>query len=186
MRVLVACEFSGIVRSAFEREGHDAWSCDLLPTEIPGNHIVGDVRLEIGSGWDLMVAHPPCTYLARSGARWWSRLKDGEQTAALNFIRILLGAPIPRIALENPIGAISTHIRPPDQVVQPWMFGHPETKASCLWIKGLPLLKPTQIIQERFPRSHFSPDSKDRWKRRSRTLSGIAEAMARQWGSTDR
>ena len=182
MRVLVACEFSGIVRDAFRRQGHDAWSCDILPTEQGGPHIQGDVREVLGAGWDLMVCHPPCTHLAVSGARWF-RDKRAEQAVALEFVRTLLNAPIPRIALENPISIISSRIRKPDQIIQPWQFGHGETKATCLWLKGLPPLQPTQIVEGREARVHRMPPGPDRWKERSRTFPGIAEAMASQWGS---
>ncbi|MGQ0601751.1 MAG: DNA cytosine methyltransferase [Anaerolineales bacterium] len=190
MRVLVACEFSGIVRDAFRMRGHDAVSCDLLPTERDGPHIQGDVLDVLGDGWDLMIAHPPCTHLAVSGARWF-RGKEAEQAAALDFIRALLGAPISRIALENPVSIISTRIRKPDQIIQPWMFGHAEAKTTCLWLKGLSLLQPTEIItlpskgrwQNQTPsgQNKLGP-SADRWKLRSRTYAGIASAMADQWG----
>ena len=180
MRVLVACEFSGIVRDAFLARGHDAMSCDLLPTERPGPHYQGDVRDVLGAGWDLMVAHPPCTYLAVSGARWFAD-RPQEQADALAFVRLLLGAPIPRIALENPISVISSRIRKPDQIVQPWQFGHGETKATCLWLKGLPPLTPTNIVPERVQRVHRMAPGPDRWRERSRTFPGIAEAMADQW-----
>ncbi len=181
MRVLVACEFSGIVRDAFIRKGHAAWSCDLLPTERPGPHIQGDVLGILGDGWDLMIAHPPCTHLAVSGARWFKEKRD-EQEAALEFVWYLLNAPIPRIALENPISVISSRIRKPDQIIQPWMFGHPETKATCLWLKNLPKLVPTNIVEGRDNRVHREPPGPDRWKNRSRTMQGIADAMAEQWG----
>ncbi|MGO8683991.1 MAG: DNA cytosine methyltransferase [Thermoleophilia bacterium] len=183
MKVLVACEFSGIVREAFAALGHDAWSCDILPSEIPGQHIRGDVRQVLGDGWDLMIAHPPCTYLASSGARWWSN-RQGEQLAAIGLVLELLTADIPRIALENPIGAISTHIRKPDQIVQPWQFGHGETKATCLWLKGLPRLTPTKVVAGREQRIHRMPAGPNRWRDRSRTYAGIAAAMASQWSST--
>lgn len=183
MRVLVACEFSGIVRDAFKALGHDAWSCDLLPTERPGNHIVGDVRRELGGDWDLMVAHPPCTHLAVSGARWFAD-KKREQAAALDFVRVLFCCPIPRVALENPISIISSRIAKPTQIIQPWMFGHGEVKATCLWLKGLPALRPTRVVRGRVARVHRAPPGPERWKERSRTLSGIAAAMAAQWGST--
>jgi len=184
-RVLVACEFSGIVRDAFIEAGHDAVSCDLLPSERPGPHIVRDVA-EVayweGLGpWDLMIAHPPCTYLAVSGARWFSGRRR-QQESALRFVQKLLDAPIPRIALENPVSVISSRIRKPDQIVQPWMFGHGETKATCLWLKNLPKLKPTNIVPEREPRVHYASPGPDRWKERSRTLPGLAQAMAAQWG----
>lgn len=182
MQILVACEFSGQVREAFRSKGHDAWSCDLLPSEIPGPHILGDVREIIANGWDLLIAHPPCTYLAVSGARWFkARLQ--EQEVALEFVRLLLNAPIERIALENPISVISSRVRKPDQIVQPWMFGHGETKATCLWLKNLPLLKAENIVNGRSPRVHHESPSPERWKNRSRTLPGIAQAMANQWGN---
>ncbi len=184
MRVLVACEFSGTVREAFRRRGHDAWSCDLLETEVPGPHLLGDVRELLRGGWDLMVAHPPCTHLAVSGARHFHR-KQKEQAEALEFVRTLLEAPIERIALENPISVISSRIRKPDQIVQPWMFGHGETKATCLWLKGLPKLVPTNLVPGRANRVHRMPPSPDRWKARSRTFPGVAEAMAAQWGLED-
>jgi site-specific DNA-cytosine methylase len=180
MRVLVACEFSGIVREAFRARGHDAWSCDLLPTEIAGAHIQDDVLKHINEGWDLMIAHPPCTHLAVSGARWFKD-KQAQQADALAFVRALLAAPIERIALENPISIISSHIRKPDQIIQPWMFGHGEVKATCLWLKNLPRLTPTQVVDGRVARIHHEPPSPDRWKNRSRTFQGIAEAMAQQW-----
>ena len=182
MRVLVACEFSGIVREAFSRHGHDAVSCDLLETEIPGEHYKGDVRDIMHDGWDLMVAHPPCTHLAVSGARWFFR-KRADQTKALDFVREIMDAPIPRIAIENPISIISSNIRKPDQIIQPWQFGHGETKATCLWLKNLPKLEPTREVSGRKPRVFHLPPSTDRWKIRSRTFRGIADAMAAQWGS---
>jgi len=181
MRVLIACEFSGIVRDAFIKRGHDAMSCDLLPTESPGQHYQGDVFDIMGNGWDLMIAHPPCTHLAVSGARWF-RDKYIEQAAALEFVRLLMSADIPRIAIENPISIISSRIRKPDQIIQPWQFGHGETKATCLWLKGLPKLKPTNIVSGRVARVHRMSPSKNRWKERSRTYQGIANAMAEQWG----
>lgn len=181
MKVLIACEYSGKVRDAFLRAGHDAMSCDLLPTDAPGPHYQGDVRDVLGDGWDLMIAHPPCTHLAVSGARWFKN-KQAEQAEALAFVRLLLDAPIPRIALENPIGIISSRIRKPDQIIQPWQFGHGETKATCLWLKNLPLLQPTQIVDGREPRIHKLPPSPDRWKIRSETYQGIANAMADQFG----
>ena len=180
MKVLVACEFSGIVRDAFYKQGHDAWSCDLLPTEIIGQHIQGSVLDVLDEGWDLMIAHPPCTHLAVSGARWFKDKLD-EQEEALEFVRILLDAPIEKIALENPISIISTRIRKPDQIIQPWQFGHGETKATCLWLKNLPLLEPTDIVDGRETRIHKEPPSEQRWKNRSRTFSGIASAMSIQW-----
>jgi len=182
MRVLIACEFSGTVRDAFGIRGHNAWSCDVLPSERPGQHIQGNVLDVLDRGWDLMVAHPPCTHLAVSGARWFKD-KLPEQAAALDFVRRLLEAPIPRIALENPVSIISSRIRKPDQIVQPWQFGHGEVKATCWWLKGLPPLQPTQIVEGRFARVHREAPSPDRWKNRSRTFPGIATAMATQWGS---
>lgn len=182
MRVLVACEFSGIVRDAFIMEGHDAWSCDLMETESPGPHLQEDVLGILDKGWDLMVAHPPCTHLAVSGARWFKE-KQKEQAEALEFVRSLLDAPIHKIALENPISVISTKIRKPDQIIQPWMFGHGETKATCFWLKNLPPLVPTNFVKEREGRVWKEPPSPDRWKNRSRTYLGIAEAMAKQWGA---
>ena len=183
MRVLVACEFSGIVRDAFAARGHDAWSCDLLRSESVGQHVQGNVihLLHTDTNWDLMIAHPPCTHLAVSGARWFKN-KEHEQADALWFVRRLMNAPIPRIALENPISVISTHIRKPDQIIQPWQFGHGETKATCLWLKNLPLLASTSIVEGRRPRVHHESPGPDRWKNRSRTLEGIANAMADQWG----
>lgn len=181
MRVLVACEYSGRVRDAFAARGHDALSCDLLPSEAPGNHYEGDIRDILTMGWDLLIAHPPCTYLAVSGARWFKERRR-EQMEALAFVQLLLNAPIPRIALENPISIISSHIRKPDQIIQPWQFGHGETKATCLWLKNLPLLTPTQIVSGREARVHKMGPSPNRWKERSRTYVGIAEAMAEQWG----
>jgi len=183
VRILVACEFSGIVRDAFRERGHDAWSCDLLETEQPGPHYEADVRTILyNQRWDLMIAHPPCTHLAVSGARWFAE-KAEEQAEALAFVRMLLDAPIPRIALENPVSIISSRIRKPDQVIQPWQFGHGETKATCLWLKGLPKLTPTNIVDGREARVHRMPPGPDRWRERSRTFTGIAEAMADQWGS---
>lgn len=186
MRVLIACEFSGVVRKAFRARGHDAWSCDILPSEDDSPHHwhcdVLDV-LRGGEEWDLMIAHPPCTHLAVSGARWFKD-KQHEQAMALVFVRKLLNAPVERIALENPISIISSRIRRPDQIVQPWMFGHGEVKATCLWLKNLPKLLPTNIVEGRTPRVHFASPGPDRWKERSRTLAGIADAMADQWGST--
>lgn len=180
MKVLIACEYSGIVRDAFAALGHDVMSCDLLPSERLGKHYQGDVFDIIGEGFDLMVAHPPCTHLAVSGSRWF-HLKQKEQAEALEFVRRLLAAPIPYIALENPVSVISTKIRKPDQVIQPWMFGHGETKATCLWLKGLPPLRPTNIVEGREPRVWKMPPGPDRWKERSRTFQGIADAMAKQW-----
>lgn len=184
MRVLVACEFSGTVRDAFIARGHDAVSCDLLPSESPGPHIQGDVLGVLGDGWDLMIAHPPCTHLAVSGARWFKD-KLPEQAEALEFVRALLSAPIPRIALENPVSIISSRIRKPDQIIQPWQYGHGETKATCLWLKGLPLLTPTNVVDGREARVHRMGPGPDRWRERSRTFMGIADAMADQWGAAE-
>lgn len=180
MRVLVGCKFSGVVRDAFAALGHDAWSCDLLPSERPGNHLQCDVREVLDNGWDLAIFHPPCTYLAVSGARWFKG-RECEQAEALDFVQTLLAAPIPRIAVENPVSVISTRIRKPDQIVQPHMFGHGEVKATCLWLKNLPLLVPTKIVEGRQARVHREPPSAERWKNRSRTLPGVAAAMAAQW-----
>jgi site-specific DNA-cytosine methylase len=182
MKVLVACEYSGTVRDAFIAAGHEALSCDLLPTDAPGPHYQGDVRDVLHDGWDLMIAHPPCTHLAVSGARWFKD-KQAEQAEALDFVRLLLDAPVERIALENPISVISSRIRKPDQIIQPWQFGHGETKATCLWLKGLPKLTPTDIVDGREARVHKLPPSADRWKIRSTTYKGIADAMAKQWGA---
>ncbi len=179
MRVLVACEFSGTVRDAFAVRGHDAWSCDLLPA--PGKHLQCDALSILCDEWDLMIAHPPCTHLAVSGARWFNE-KTVEQAEALAFFRALLMAPIPRICVENPVSIASSKICKPDQVIQPWMFGHGETKATCLWLRGLPRLKATNIVAGREPRIHMLPPSPDRWKLRSITYPGIAAAMADQWG----
>ena len=181
MRVLVACEFSGVVRDAFKERGHDAWSCDLLPTETPGKHFQQDVLSILEDGWDLLIAHPPCTHLAVSGARWFKE-KQEEQKEALLFVRALLDAPVARIALENPVSIISSRVRKPNQIIQPWQFGHGETKATCLWLKGLPNLVPTNIVSGREARVHRMPPSPDRWKERSKTFTGIAQAMAAQWG----
>lgn len=183
MKVLVACEYSGRVRDAFRAMGHDALSCDLLPSEVPGPHYLGDVRDLLDLGWDLMIAHPPCTDLAVSGARHFpAKRADGRQQRALEFVRLLLDAPIPRIALENPVSVISSAIRKPDQVVQPWQFGHGEVKATCLWLKGLPRLTPSAVVPGRVARVHRLPPSPDRWRERSRTFLGVAQAMANQWG----
>lgn len=184
MRVLVGCESSGVVRRAFAAAGHDAWSCDLLESEDASpRHITGDVMDVIGDGWDMAIFHPPCTHLAVSGARHFAAKRaDGRQQEALDFVRRLLDAPIPKIALENPVSIISTQIRPPSQTIQPWMFGHGEVKATCLWLKNLPLLEPTNIVEGREARVHRMAPSPDRWRERSRTLEGIAQAMADQWG----
>lgn len=180
-RVLVGCEFSGCVRNAFSRAGWDAWSCDLLPSETPGNHIQGDVLQVLGEGWDLAVFHPPCTRLAVSGSRWFSMYQH-EQEAALDFVRQLMRCPVPRWALENPVSVISSRIRKPDQLIHPWQFGHPETKKTCLWLHNLPPLVPTRIVEGREPRVWKMSPGPDRWKNRSRTFPGIADAMAGQWG----
>jgi site-specific DNA-cytosine methylase len=183
VKVLVACEFSGVVRRAFRARGHDAWSCDLLPAaDNDPHHVQGDVREVLQAGWDLMIAHPPCTHLAVSGARWFKD-KAAEQAEALAFVRVLLAAPIKRKALENPVSVISSRIRKPDQIIQPWMFGHGETKATCLWLDNLPPLRPTNVVSGREARVHKLPPSPDRWKLRSVTYAGIAEAMADQWGA---
>lgn len=183
MKVLIGCEFSGVVREAFRRRGHDAWSCDFLPPDDGSSfHFQDDVLNVLADGWDLAIFHPPCQHLAVSGARWFKE-KQKEQKEALGFVRKLLAAPIPRIALENPISVISSKIRKPDQIVQPWMFGHGETKATCLWLKNLPLLEPTNIVEGREGKVWKMGPSEDRWKKRSITYSGIAEAMAEQWGS---
>lgn len=187
MRVLIACEFSGIVRDAFLRRGHDAWSCDILPTESSDTdekatrHIQDNVLNHLNDEWDLMIAHPPCTHLAVSGSRWF-KYKKPEQEEALQFVWVLMCASIHRICIENPISIISSHIRKPDQIIQPWQFGHGETKATCLWLKNLPKLKPTNIVSGREARIHHMAPGPDRWKERSRTYKGIAEAMADQWG----
>ena len=182
MKVLVACEYSGRVRDAFLARGHDAISCDLLPTDSPGPHYQGDVFDIIEDSFDLMIAHPPCTNLAVSGARWFHE-KRAQQIKDLRFVQRLLDAPMPRIALENPVSVISTRIRKPDQTIQPWQFGHGETKATCLWLKNLPDLRPTDIVPGREQVVHMMAPSPDRWKRRSTTYAGIAQAMADQWGS---
>jgi hypothetical protein len=196
VKVLIACEYSGTVRDAFIAAGHDAISCDLLPSDAPGPHYLGDVRDVLGDGWDLMIAHPPCTYLAVSGMHRTARgLRDPQLTEdALEFVRLLLAAPVPRIAVENPVSVISTRIRRPDQIIQPWQYGHDASKTTCLWLHGLPALRPTQIVEPRIVdgrkrwgnqtdtgQNRLSP-SPDRWKRRSATYAGIAAAMAAQWG----
>lgn len=196
MRVLVACEYSGRVRDAFTAMGHYAMSCDLLPTDAPGNHYQGDVRDIIENDWDLMIAHPPCTYLCSSGLHWNKRVPGRAQQTeeALDFVRMLFNVPIRKIALENPIGCISSRIRKPDQTIQPYHFGHDASKATCLWLKNLPPLRPTAMIEPRMvdgkPRwgnqtdsgQNRLPPSEDRWKVRSETYAGIAKAMAEQWG----
>lgn len=187
MKIAVICEFSGTVRDAFARLGHDATSFDLLPSETPGKHIQGDVRgmsMDYWKKFELAICHPPCTHLAVSGARWFKDKKQ-EQAEALEFVHWLMILPIPMIAIENPISIISSRIRKPDQIIQPWQFGHGETKATCLWLKNLPLLEPTNIVDGREPKVHHMPPGPDRWKERSRTYKGIAEAMAEQWGKQD-
>ena len=196
MKILIACEYSGRVRDAFIRAGHDAMSCDLLPTDVPGPHYQGDVTDILHDGWDLMVAHPPCTYLSVSGMHWTTRgLRDPQLTEdALAFVRLLLDAPIERIALENPISVISSRIRKPDQIITPYMFGHDASKKTCLWLKNLPPLMPTSMVEPRIVNGkkrwgnqtdsgqNKLPPSEDRWKIRSETYQGIADAMADQWG----
>ncbi len=205
MKVLVACEYSGRVRDAFIALGHDAMSCDLLPTEADGPHYQGDVRDVLDNGWDLMIAHPPCTHLAVSGARWFKTKGPAVQEEALEFFKLMLFAPIPHIAVENPVGIVSSRIRKPDQIIEPWQHGHECTKKTCLWLKDLPLLRPTQIVGKGIryvdPRGNphgsefvmrakvgysplmLLPRSPERWKIRSRTFEGIARAMAEQWGA---
>lgn len=194
--MLVACEYSGTVRDAFLRAGHEAMSCDLLPTDVPGPHYQGDVRDVLHDGWDLMVAHPPCTYLCSSGLHWNKRTPGRAELTeqALDFVRLLLDAPIEKIAVENPIGAIGTRIKKATQTIQPWQFGHDASKATCLWLKNLPPLQPTAIVEPRIVNGkkrwanqtdsgqNRLPPSADRWKIRSETYRGIAEAMAQQWG----
>ena len=185
MRVLVACEYSGRVRDAFRRRGHDAWSCDLLGCEAdPRWHYQAPVEKVLGRGWDLMIAHPPCTHLAISGSRHFYR-KQREQAEALDFVRLLMASSIDRWCIENPISIISSAIRPPDQIIQPWQFGHGETKATCLWLQNLPRLKSTEVVHGREPRVHMMPPGPNRWKERSRTFLGIAEAMGDQWGTRE-
>jgi hypothetical protein len=195
MRILIACEYSGTVRDAFAAKGHYAVSCDLLPTDALGQHYQGDVFDIINDGWDMMIAHPPCTYLSVSGMHWTARgLRDPQLTEdALDFVRRLMAAPIPRIAIENPISVISSRIRKPDQIINPWQFGHDASKRTCLWLKDLPLLSPTKIIEPRIVNGkkrwanqtdsgqNRLPPSEDRWKIRSETYEGIAQAMAEQW-----
>ena len=182
MRVLIACEYSGAVRDAFTKGGHDAMSCDLLPAETPGQHYQGDVRDVLDYPWDLMIAHPPCTHLSVSGARHFAEKRmDGRQQSAVSFFMALARAPIPKIAIENPVCIMSRMWRKPDQIIQPWQFGHGETKATCLWLRGLPLLVPTDVVDGREARIHRMPPSADRWKDRSMTYQGVANAMAAQW-----
>jgi len=184
MRALVACEYSGRVRDALRRRGVDAMSCDLLQTEVPGPHYQGDVRDVLYDGWDLLIAHPPCTHLAVSGARWFKD-KQKEQAEALDFVRLLLNAPIPRIALEQPISIVASRIAPTSQVIHPWQFGHGERKTTCLWLINLPHLVPTNVVAGREERVHRMAPGPDRWKERSRTFQGIADAMADQWSNVD-
>lgn len=185
MKILIACEYSGVVRDAFRAKGHDAWSCDLLPTEgDPTFHYQMNVLKLLNTtmrSWDMMIAFPPCTHLASSGARWFKD-KEMEQLEAIDFVKVLMNQPIPRIAIENPIGVLSTKIRKPNQIIQPWMFGHGETKATCLWLKNLPKLNPSKIVKGRYPRIHLMPPGPNRSKERGRTYKGIAVAMANQWG----
>ena len=185
MKVLVACEYSGTVREAFRALGHDVLSCDLLASDDDSpHHYQGDVRDVLYDGWDLMIAHPPCDHLAVSGARWFAEKRaDGRQQAALDFVRLLMDAPIERIAIENPVSIMSSQIKKPTQCIQPWQFGHGETKKTCLWLKNLPPLTPTDIVEGREQRVHKLPPSADRWKIRSKTYQGIADAMASQWGA---
>jgi len=194
MRILIACEYSGTVRDAFIRGGHDAMSCDLLPSDTPGPHYQGDVRDVINACWDMMIAHPPCTYLTVSANKWYKDqplrpsgvLVGAERRAAredaIKFFMQLYNAPISMVAVENPIGCISSVFRKPDQVLQPWQFGHGETKATCLWLRGLPKLIPTDVVSGRVQKLHLLPPSSDRAKLRSKTYQGIADAMAQQWG----
>ncbi len=196
MKILIACEYSGRVRDAFLARGHDALSCDILPTDAPGPHYQGDVRDILNDGWDLMIAHPPCTYLSVSGMHWTTRgLRDPKLTEdALDFVRLLMDAPIERIAIENPISIISSRIRKPDQIITPYQFGHDASKKTCLWLKNLPPLTPTKMVEPRMVngkkrwgnqtdsgQNKLAP-SADRWKIRSETYEGIANAMASQWG----
>jgi site-specific DNA-cytosine methylase len=184
MRVLIACEYSGRVRDAFRRHGHDAWSCDLLECESdPRWHYQAPVETLLANDWDLMVAHPPCTHLAVSGSRHFHR-KEREQAEALDFVRLLMAAPIERWCIENPVSIISSAITPPKQIIQPWQFGHGETKTTCLWLKNLPSLKPTQVVEGREAKVHKMPPGPNRWKDRSRTYQGIADAMGLQWGAS--
>lgn len=176
----MACEFSGIVREAFRKKGHEAISCDLLDTEIPGPHFKGDVKDVLGSNnWDLLIAHPPCTHTCVIGNGHYAGSPEREQ--GIEFFRMFLEADVPRICVEHPVSVISTAIRPPDQYVQPWQFGHGETKKTGFWLKNLPKLKPTNIVTGRVPRVHRESPGPDRWKERSRTYQGIANAMAEQW-----
>ena len=183
LRVLVACEYSGVVRDSFSALGHEAMSCDLLPTEAPGAHYQGDVRDVLDFPWDLIIAHPPCTHLSVSGARHFAAKRlDGRQQSAVSFFMMFANLSAPRVAIENPVCIMSRLWRKPEQIVQPWQYGHGETKSTCLWLKGLPKLKATNIVEGREPRIHKMPPGRDRWKKRSKTYSGIASAMAQQWG----
>lgn len=185
MKVLIGCEYSGAVREQFLRGGHDAMSCDLLPTDVPGPHYQGDLFDVIDYPWDIAIFHPPCTHLSVSGSRHFQvKRMDGRQQAAVSFFMNIVrrSAHIPMVAIENPVCIMSSLWRKPDQIIQPWMFGHGETKATCLWLKGLPLLRPTNIVEGREPRIHHMPPSADRWKLRSETYEGIAQAFASQWG----
>jgi hypothetical protein len=195
MKVLIACEYSGRVRDAFTKLGHDAMSCDILETESPGKHYKGDVRDVIGGGWDMMVAHPPCTYLTVSANKWYKdqperksgtlvgQARRDAREEAIFFFMLLMTSNISKIAIENPIGVLSSRYRKPDQVIQPWQFGHGETKATCLWLKNLPKLESTNVVDGREQRLHLLPPSIDRAKIRSKTYQGIADAMAMQWGA---
>ncbi len=192
MKVLVACEYSGTVRDAFIARGHDAMSCDLLPTDVAGPHYQGDIFDIINDGWDILIAFPPCTHLCSSGARWWKDKKQ-EQEEAIDFVLRLYTCGIRKVAIENPVGILSRVWRKPNQIVQPWQFGHEETKSTCLWLKNLPKLEPTNIVgpppknmtkeeKKKWNKVHYASPGKDRWKIRSKTYSGIAAAMAEQWG----
>jgi hypothetical protein len=181
LKVIIGCEFSGIVRDAFKDRGHDAYSCDLLPSERMGHHIQGDIFEHLEDGWDMMIFFYPCTNLAVSGARWFHLKREQQRQDIDNFRRLSL-CSIAKTAGENPIGILSSQFRKPDQIIQPWQFGHGETKATCLWLKNLPVLHPANVVEGRHPRVHREPPGPNRWKNRSRTLPGIAEAMADQWG----
>jgi len=196
MKILIACEYSGIVRDAFTRKGHDAMSCDILPTESEGKHYQGDIFDVLYDDWDMMIAHPPCTHLAVSGARWFTEGKKpwSLQVEALDFVRKLLDAPVNKIALENPVSVISTKIRKPNQIIQPFEYGHDVSKKTCLWLKNLPNLKPTKIVKpemvlvngKKMSKMHYESfrlPPKERSKVRSKFYTGIADAMAEQWGA---
>ena len=192
MNILIACEYSGTVRDAFARQGHNAVSCALLPSDTDGHHVIGDIRDLLNGEWDMLIAFPPCTHLAVSGARWFPEKRaDGRQQEGIDFFMDMVNAPIDRIAIENPIGIMSSHYRKPNQIIQPWMFGHLEQKSTCLWLKNLPTLESTDNVLEAMmdlpknkrERLHYLPPSEDRWKLRSKTFQGIAEAMADQWGN---